>query len=153
MPKTIDWIVIEQDYIQGDLTYKQLATKHGVGISSIESKASTGEWTDKRKAYRFARESLAVPTEVVATEITLNQGQIDPREVLNFAIQKYYQALPNLEPRSLERSTDAICRLLELQRKLYPPTPAEWAEYAIAEFKMCPVQLWKEVKSQWEQNS
>lgn len=155
MPKQIDWIAIEQTYVTGLLSYKELSKAYGVGTSSVEGKAATGDWAAKRKTYRLAKESGDTPIkaeEVVsvspASPVNLAPGQIDIKQILDSAISRYNEALSTLEPRSLERSTDALCRLLELRAKLYPQTLSALVEQ-ILEFGHSPKELAEELRRQW----
>lgn len=150
MPKRINWSVIEDEFVQGAMTYRDLAHQYHIGLSTLESKASAGDWQAKRKAFQAATESESLP--VTATEVMpplKMSGQIDTRVILDSAINRYYAALETLEPRSLERSTDALCRLLELRAKLYPVSLAGLVEQII-ERGFTAKQLIEELKEQWD---
>ena len=45
------------------------------------------------------------------------------------------------------------CDLELKRRQLRPPTPAEWAEVAIAQFGLDPVELWAKVKEVWSKQA
>lgn len=155
MPKQIDWAAIRKEFIESpkNLTYVDLAKRFGVSVSAIEGKAGrSGEnWQRLRDAFRL-NQTLSIHTENPSTTTQLDIDQLDPGAIVDTAILRLYAQLGDLQARSLERSVDSLVRLIELRRKLKPPTPAEWAEVGIAEFGLDPVQLWAEVKNQWQQN-
>lgn len=47
-----DWIKIKNDYINGNISYRQLAKKHNVGISALTKRATDEKWFEKRKKQR-----------------------------------------------------------------------------------------------------
>lgn len=151
MPKQIDWAAIRKEFIesQKNLTYVELAKRFGVSVSAIEGRAGrSGEnWQRLRDAFRL-NQTLTIHAENPAVT-QLDIDQLDPGAIVDTAILRLYAQLGDLQARSLERSVDSLVRLIELRRKLKPPTPAEWAEVAIAEFGLPPAELFEEVKRQW----
>jgi transposase-like protein len=53
--KNIDWPRIAAEYIAGNISYRQLAEKHGVGQSNIERRAKKEGWVEKRRKSRDKR--------------------------------------------------------------------------------------------------
>ena len=53
--KNIDWPRIAAEYIAGNISYRQLAEKHGVGQSNIERRAKKEGWVEKRRQSRDKR--------------------------------------------------------------------------------------------------
>ena len=49
-----DWILMKQEYIDGDRSVKELALRHGVGESTIHRRAAKEGWKDLRKAHEDA---------------------------------------------------------------------------------------------------
>jgi len=47
-----DWIKIKNDYINGNISYKDLAAKHKVGYSALKTRAVKEKWFDKREKQR-----------------------------------------------------------------------------------------------------
>lgn len=47
-----DWIKIRNEYINGNISYRKLAEKHGVSFSTMQGKAREEKWFEKRKAQR-----------------------------------------------------------------------------------------------------
>lgn len=45
-----DWLKIRSEYINGNISYRKLAEKHGVSFSTLQEKASKEKWFDKKKA-------------------------------------------------------------------------------------------------------
>ena len=52
-----DWLKIETEYITTDTSYKKLAEKYGVNVTSIAKRASAGKWVEKRKQYAIKKQS------------------------------------------------------------------------------------------------
>ena len=130
MPRKIDWARIEQTYVTSSVTYRELAKTHGVGLSSIEAKAAAGDWANKRRACNLANEA-GIVAEVQAEVIPMADGAIDPMAIVDAAIGLYAAKIPQLEPRSLERATDSLCRLIELRSKLHPPDLEAWVKLTL----------------------
>jgi transposase len=53
--KKIDWPRIAAEYIAGNISYRQLAEKYGVGQSNIERHAKKEGWGEKRRKSREKR--------------------------------------------------------------------------------------------------
>ena len=51
-PVLFDWESIEHDYVTTELSLRELGRRHGVGWSSIATRAKREKWTEKRQAYR-----------------------------------------------------------------------------------------------------
>lgn len=48
MGKHRDWTEIEKDYLESDLSYAQLAEKHGISISTLKKVAAKKGWAKKK---------------------------------------------------------------------------------------------------------
>lgn len=44
-----NWIKIRNEYINGNISYRKLAEKHGVSFNTLQQKAREDKWFDKRK--------------------------------------------------------------------------------------------------------
>lgn len=44
-----DWVRIENEYLNCDISYRKLAEKHDVNINTLTRKAIDGNWVEKRK--------------------------------------------------------------------------------------------------------
>lgn len=49
LSKGIDWIKIRNDYINGDLSYRKLAEKHGVSFNTLKDRAVKENWYKEKK--------------------------------------------------------------------------------------------------------
>lgn len=47
-----DWIKVKNDYINGNISYRKLAKKHGVGYSALTKRATDEKWFEKRAEQR-----------------------------------------------------------------------------------------------------
>lgn len=45
----IDWRTLENEYINGDISYRKLAEKHNVSFNYLQQKARVGKWYEKKK--------------------------------------------------------------------------------------------------------
>lgn len=45
----IDWIKIRNDYINGNISYRDLAEKHNVSFSTLQERARREKWFEKKK--------------------------------------------------------------------------------------------------------
>ena len=44
-----DWIKIRNEYINGNISYRKLAEKHGISFNTLQEKARKEQWFEKRK--------------------------------------------------------------------------------------------------------
>lgn len=44
-----DWLKIRNEYINGNISYRKLAEKHGISFSALEKRAREEKWREKRK--------------------------------------------------------------------------------------------------------
>lgn len=44
----VDWEMIKAEYLQGGISYRKLADKHGVSFSTLRARAIKEKWSDKR---------------------------------------------------------------------------------------------------------
>ncbi len=47
-----DWIKIRNEYINGNISYRKLAEKHGIAIQTLRDRAIKEKWFEKRKEQR-----------------------------------------------------------------------------------------------------
>lgn len=47
-----NWLKIRNEYINGTLSYRKLAQKHGVSVSALEKKARAEKWAERRRRQR-----------------------------------------------------------------------------------------------------
>ena len=45
----VDWLKIKTEYINGNISYRKLAEKHGVSASALMQKAAKEKWTEERE--------------------------------------------------------------------------------------------------------
>ena len=45
----IDWIKLRNEYINGNISYRKLAEKHGVNYNTLQDKARKENWFAKKK--------------------------------------------------------------------------------------------------------
>lgn len=48
----MDWVKIRNEYINGNISYRKLAEKHDISMSTLTKRAMQEKWTDKRKEQR-----------------------------------------------------------------------------------------------------
>lgn len=48
----MDWSAMKAEYIAGTATYRELAKKYGVALSTLQTHAKEGEWREGRRKYR-----------------------------------------------------------------------------------------------------
>ena len=48
----VDWMNAETEYVTGKSTYRQLAGKYDVSLTTLAKYAKANKWTDKRKEFR-----------------------------------------------------------------------------------------------------
>ena len=50
--KEPDWAAIRGEFLNSDITLKELAAKHGVSLSAVSKQSAKGKWSEKRKKLR-----------------------------------------------------------------------------------------------------
>lgn len=83
----MDWTKIRNEYINGDISYRKLAEKHGIVFQTLRDRAIKEKWFEKRKEQR---NKISLKTE-----------------------QKTAELLAEREANRLLRISDAADRLLE----------------------------------------
>ncbi|MCL2872417.1 MAG: hypothetical protein FWF41_05500 [Betaproteobacteria bacterium] len=58
-----DWSAIEQDYVSGWLSVRELAAKHDVMYETARARCKRGEWNKKRRALREKTERAALESQ------------------------------------------------------------------------------------------
>lgn len=53
----MDWSKVKRDYIQSDISLRNLAKKHGIPYSKVAKEAARDKWSDKRNQNRIKTES------------------------------------------------------------------------------------------------
>lgn len=61
----VDWLKIKTEYINGDISYRKLAEKHGVSFDTLQDRAKRENWALEKKRYH---DSLTTTTRQKAVE-------------------------------------------------------------------------------------
>ena len=111
-PKT-DWELIERDFLASGMSYRALAEKYGLSISSVQKRAAAGHWQERLLALRREEERAAQPRTEKLLELRENRRAM----LLNTAddlLEKLRQALDQLEP----ENTPALASLARTLKDL-----------------------------------
>lgn len=68
--RRIDWLALKKEYVEGNISLRRLAQKHGVGVSYLFQRAADEHWTADRSTFRrltVAKQTLATVTETKGT--------------------------------------------------------------------------------------
>ena len=57
---TLNWLKIRNEYINGNISYRKLAEKHGIPYQTLRDRATKEKWFEKRK---IQRDKISVKTE------------------------------------------------------------------------------------------
>lgn len=69
-----DWTEIANEYISGNISYRELAEKHGIGIGTLQQQARKDQWHRKRAEFRENLQKKALQrTEDVLAEAEANR--------------------------------------------------------------------------------
>lgn len=118
-PKT-DWERIEEDFLATGLSYRTLAEKHGLSLSTVKKRAAEGHWQQRLLSLR-REERAAASTGGQLLELRENRRAL----LLNTAddlLEKLRLALDQLEPEntpalaSLARTLKDLRELLGLRK-------------------------------------
>lgn len=75
----VDWVALENEYVQGQETYTQLARKYNVHLSTVANHAIKGQWKEKRAQYReyVAKKAKEKATENQISKLASLQSSAD----------------------------------------------------------------------------
>lgn len=112
-----DWITLRAEYIAGGISYRQLATKHGVNVSTLEKRAIREGWAaDLQQA--CSKVAADLPG-VVAEKVTrqLSEYLADSLLALDVALSASVNAIRagGLEFKSLGEAVGALARAAKTQ--------------------------------------
>ena len=119
-PKT-DWERIEEDFLATGLSYRALAEKHGLSLSTVKKRAAEGRWQERLLSLRREEERAGASTGGQLLELRENRRAL----LLNTAddlLEKLRLALDQLEPEntpalaSLARTLKDLRELLGLRK-------------------------------------
>ncbi len=81
---TLNWTKIRNEYINGNISYRKLAEKHGISESHLMAKAAKEKWFDKRKEQRI---KIQAKTEQKAVEKISEQNSDLDCEIYNAKVK------------------------------------------------------------------
>lgn len=131
MAKIIDWEEIENRFIKGDESLRELAKKCGVSERAIFKHSSARNWPEKRDIYRLQKPSLTVleggtkgvrpsPHQLAQSSLPKDLERLESyREFLEDEIEK-------TPAKSRESLIQALIKLEQVRREWYPPTEQEF---------------------------
>lgn len=81
---TVDYKEIEKEYVTTELSYRELARRHGINFSTLAAKGRTEDWPTKRQSYQ---QSLSRKTyEKIADKVSSEEAQIRQENVLTLRL-------------------------------------------------------------------
>ena len=108
-----DWELIERDFLASGMSYRALAEKYGLSLSSVKKRAAAGHWQERLLALKREEERAAES----GTEKLLELRESRRAMLLNTAddlLEKLRQALDQLEP----ENTPALASLARTLKDL-----------------------------------
>lgn len=136
MTDITDWELIKTEYITTDVTFKELAEKHGLKHDYVRKRASREKWRDDRDIFRSKRTQKAINK-------AINRGSEDICEYLmklkgcstelDRAIEKVLKQRDKLTPQDVRLMASALKDAIWIKKQLYDiPTQAEREAQKIA---------------------
>lgn len=114
-PKT-DWELIERDFLASGMSYRALAGKYGLSLSTVQKRAASGHWQQRLLELKQAEERAAQSRTEKLLELRENRHAM----LLNTAddlLEKLRQALDQLEPENTQ-ALASLARTLKDLREL-----------------------------------
>ena len=111
-PKT-DWELIKRDFLASGMSYRALAEKYGLSLSTVKKRAAAGHWQEQLLALKREEERAAQSRTDKLLELRENRRAV----LLNKAddlLEKLRQALDQLEP----ENTPALASLARTLKDL-----------------------------------
>jgi transposase-like protein len=143
-------------FLNGE-TIQAIADRFGISRRTVERWADAGNWREEKE-----QQSNVVPLAKPKPKPTTTHPPIraplrrsegmDDLEVIEGAIAELSASLTDPEERSKGSIATALCRLIELRRKLQPPTSTELAQQLI-DLGISPAEFVRELKEKWQQRA
>lgn len=111
-PKT-DWERVEEDFLASGMSYRALAEKHGVSLSTVKKRAAAGHWQERLLSLKREEERAVESRNRKLLELRENRRAL----LLNTAddlLEKLRLALDQLEP----ENTPALASLARTLKDL-----------------------------------
>ena len=111
--RKMDWEMVERDFLASGMSYRALAEKYGLSLSSVKKRAAAGHWQERLLALRREEEKAAQSRTEKLLELRENRRAM----LLNTAddlLEKLRLALDQLEP----ENTPALASLARTLKDL-----------------------------------
>lgn len=110
-----DWRKIKAEYIRGGVSYRKLAKKHGVSLSSITRRSSKEKWADLRK-----QSEVKTNTKIVESVASQEAKRVDGiQTVADILLQKIREGVENgsliVDSQSIRQITASIKDLRDIK--------------------------------------
>ena len=125
---------IRAEYVTGDMSYTQLAAKHGLNASSLRREGAKGKWADQRKAFHKTLADKAI-------EAKKNQGLREIERQMKLAVrfndmlerlmddpEQFYKVVTpkgeelittKADTRAMKHAADMFSEVIKATRNLY----------------------------------
>ena len=109
-----DWQAIKTEYITTDTSYRKLAQKYGVNVTTIAKRASDEEWVEQRKQY--ATKKQAKTLERISQQEANRAAKIHSvADKLLLKIEAMVESGRPLDSKGIRALTAAVKDLKEIQ--------------------------------------
>lgn len=158
MPKIIDekvWEDIKNDYLKNNKTYEQLASEYPASLRSIQKRGSDEGWAELKKAQKVisisAGQTAKTQKPKTPSRSRTTAGSIDEIGIVQEAIEIAKAGLYT-EFKSGEGCASVLVKLIELHRKINPPSAGELADMIIS-LNISPAEFVQELRERWGQRA
>ena len=109
-----DWQAIKTEYITTDTSYRKLAQKYGINVTTIAKTASAEEWVEQRKQY--ANKTQAKTLEKISQQEANRAAKIHSvADKLLLKIEAMVESGRPLDTKGIRALTAAVKDLKEIQ--------------------------------------
>jgi RecG-like helicase len=115
--KTIAWGEIEDEYLNGQMTLKELAERRGISYDNLKKRASRYRWVDRRKQLeeQYSKNRLAHATELLLIKISqaLEREDLDPKDykALSSALKELEEVQEHLDTEATSQQEGIVVQL------------------------------------------
>ena len=117
--RKVNWIKIQNEYINGDISYRKLADKHKIKFSTLRDRAIKEKWAESKETQR--NKTVTNTVQKTAEKIAESESDyiINMAEI-NFGLAELIKKNigNNIEPKDIKSLTAALKDISEIQKNI-----------------------------------
>lgn len=96
MAARYDWLNIKKEYVTGEITYEELAGKHGIRFKTLAERAASEEWVKEREKYREEIERITLEKAAKKKAKEMQKAEKSVNKVCDKLLDKISELIVNV---------------------------------------------------------